>query len=117
MAHSKAELFADPEDINHIVSGYSKALDYPARVLIMRWLAAEGPKNAGEITNYVGLSKSTTSQHLFRLERAGIITGMEQGNNIIYAFNAANFIIMRGYMDDLFHELDAAIKVRGSRGT
>jgi DNA-binding transcriptional ArsR family regulator len=108
MAYSKAEQFAVPDDINHIVSMYGKALSYPARVLIMRWLAAEGPKSAGEITAYVCLSKSTTSQHLSRLERAGIITGVEQGSSIIYAFSAENFIIMKGYLYDLFSEVERA---------
>lgn len=108
MAYSKAEQFAVPDDINHIISAYGKALSYPARVLIMRWLAAEGPKSAGEITTYVCLSKSTTSQHLSRLERAGIIIGVEQGNSIIYAFNTGNFTIMKSYIHELFSEVERA---------
>jgi DNA-binding transcriptional ArsR family regulator len=113
MAHSKAFLFEDPADINHIISGYGRALGYPARVLIMRWLAAEGAKTAGEITRYVGLSKATVSQHLSRLERAGIITGMEQGSNSIYAFNAANFLIMKEYFEELLQELENTIVITG----
>jgi len=112
MAHSKAFQFATPYDINHIVSHYGKALSYPARVLIMRWLAAEGPKHAGEISEYIDLSKATTSHHLASLEKAGIICGTEKGRHIVYEFNDLNFPIMRGFIDDVFDEVEAAAGIR-----
>ena len=117
MAHSKAFQFETPYDVNHIISHYGKALSYPARVLIMRWLAAEGPKHAGEISQFIDLSKATTSHHLASLERAGIISGTEHGRHIVYEFNDLNFPIMRGFIDMVFDEVEAAAGIKtGKRG-
>ena len=106
MAHSKAEQFVTPYDINHIISKYGLAVGYPARILIMRWLAAEGPKRAGEISDFIELAKSTTSHHLRSLEHAGVITGVERGPNITYEFNKAGYAALRFYFMKIFDEID-----------
>lgn len=106
MAHSKESQFESPYDFNHVVSHYGGALSYPARVLIMRWLA-DGPRKAGEISEHISLAKSTTSHHLANLERAGLIGGQEQGPHITYEFNWEGYRAMRHFVLELFAELDA----------
>lgn len=107
MAHSKADQFETPYDINHVISKYGRALDYPARVLIMRWLAKEGAKKASEITTHIELAKSTTSHHLSSLEHAGLISGNETGPHISYEINWNGYRAMRHFVLAMFSELDA----------
>jgi DNA-binding transcriptional ArsR family regulator len=105
MAFSKANQFADPMEINHNISNYAKALSYPARVIIVRWLAEEGKKSAGEISAHIGLSMSTTSHHLACLVKVGFISGHEQGRNIYYSFNHLGFQMIQSFFEEVFGEL------------
>jgi DNA-binding transcriptional ArsR family regulator len=117
MAHSKALQYIDYVEINYNISSYSKALSHPARVIIVRWLAKEGMKSAGEISAHIGLSMSTTSHHLACLEKAGFIAGFENGRYTNYVFNHVNFSVVRGFFDHLFDELSAcAAEIAGREG-
>ena len=108
MSHSKAYQYVTPHDVNHIVSGYCRALGYPARMIILRWLASEGSKYAGEISDYIQLSKATTSHHLACLAKAGLIYGIEEGSWIRYELNDLNFVLAREYLELVFDEIEAA---------
>jgi DNA-binding transcriptional ArsR family regulator len=109
MAHSKAPRFDSPYDINYVASKYGKVIGYPARLIIMYWLAAMGPKHAHEISDYIELSKATTSHHLAKLEGAGLITGDEKGPYIRYSLSKEGFIAMRFFISRILQDIaDAA---------
>ena len=112
MAFSKAQQFVMDDDILHIVANYCKALCYPGRVLIVRWLASEGPKSAGEISRFIALSRATTSYHLACLEKVGLITGFERGPHVTYVFNETALPAMKFFLDTLFDEVEAGVQSR-----
>jgi DNA-binding transcriptional ArsR family regulator len=106
MAHSKAPLFQNNYDDDFRIATYARALAYPGRVIILRWLANEGPRHPAEISEFLGLSMSTTSHHLAMLERTGLITGHERGPYIVYFFNTPVLPEVRDHFAWLFRELD-----------
>lgn len=50
-----------------------RALGHPARIEIVRTLAAAGDANCMDLTRHVSLAQSTVSEHLRVLKDAGLI--------------------------------------------
>ncbi len=63
-----------------------KALSNSRRLMIMR-LLQHGPYYVGEIQAELGISQSSTSQHLRLLEDAGLIDFQKQGLRVNYSLS------------------------------
>lgn len=66
----------------------ARALAHPARVKILRLLAAEDACLGGEIFTKLPLAQSTVSQHLAVLREAGLIHATPQGTRMVYCIAA-----------------------------
>ena len=65
----------------------ARALSHPARVAIVRHLAARGTCVCGEIVNVMPLAQATVSQHLKVLKEAGLVQGEVDGPRMCYCLN------------------------------
>ncbi|WP_461210041.1 ArsR/SmtB family transcription factor [Desulfocurvus sp. DL9XJH121] len=64
-----------------------KALGHPARVAILRHLAAVDRCVCGGIVSVLPLAQSTVSQHLKVLKDAGLVRGEVEGPSICYCLD------------------------------
>ncbi len=70
------------------LAGLCKALGHPARVAIVRHLAARrGTCTCGEIVSQLPLAQSTVSQHLKVLKDAGLVVGEVEPPRVCYCLN------------------------------
>ena len=68
---------------------WARALGHPARLAILRTLAARRTCVCGQVVEVVGLAQSTVSQHLKVLREAGLVTGTPDGPRSCYCLDAA----------------------------
>ena len=81
MTYHKNSLFdADLQEIASV----AKTLSHPARLAILRYLAKADTCISGDITDEIPLSRTTVSQHLQELKRAGLIHGDIDGTKVCY---------------------------------
>lgn len=71
------------------IAALAKALAHPARIRILRLLAASPGCIGGDIVEAVNLAQSTVSEHLRILKAAALISGEIDGPRICYALNPA----------------------------
>ncbi|MDO8847367.1 MAG: metalloregulator ArsR/SmtB family transcription factor [Coriobacteriia bacterium] len=64
------------------------ALGHPARVRIMRLLAAQDTCRGAEVFAELPLAQSTISQHLTVLKRAGLVHATPLGTSMLYCITA-----------------------------
>ena len=64
-----------------------KALAHPARLAIVRLLAARDECVCGEIVDDLPLAQSTVSQHLKALKEAGLVQGTVEGRSTCYCLD------------------------------
>lgn len=88
MALSRKEEFPE-RDIQ--LSEWCKALAHPARIAILRTLAAKKECICGDLVIDLPLAQSTVSQHLKALKEAGLIQGEVDGPRSKYCVNRKNF--------------------------
>ena len=69
------------------LSALARALSHPARVAIVRHLAARGTCVCGEIVDVMPLAQATVSQHLKVLKEAGLVQGEVDGPRMCYCLN------------------------------
>lgn len=67
-----------------------KALSDPTRREILR-LLGKRPMTAGEIVDKFQLSQPAISRHLSVLRNAGLVTGVREGQNVVYAIDTTVF--------------------------
>ena len=65
----------------------TKALGHPARVAIMRVLAARDTCVTGELVGELPLAQSTVSEHLRILRQAGLVQGEVDGPRTKYCID------------------------------
>lgn len=70
---SSRETAAPASDVE--LATLAKALGHPARIQIVRLLAARDACYVGELANELPLAQSTISEHLRILREAGVVTG------------------------------------------
>lgn len=72
---------------------YAKALSHPARVFILDFLAGNIDKccYSGDIAEELPIARSTLSEHLNELKRAGLIQGEINPPYIKYCINKENW--------------------------
>lgn len=78
----------------------AKALAHPARVAILKELAARRSCICGEIVEVLPLAQSTVSQHLKELLNAGLIRGTVEGTKSCYCINQEAFSKFSRMMDE-----------------
>ena len=65
----------------------ARALSHPARLAILKYLAACKTCISGDISNEIPLSRSTVSQHLQELKKIGLIKGEIEGVTVNYCIS------------------------------
>lgn len=73
--------------IDEVLATMAKALGHPARVAIVRLLAAQAACVTGEVVAQVGLAQSTVSEHLRILREAGLVQATADGARTQYCLN------------------------------
>ena len=94
-----------------------RALAHPARLAILRTLAARGSCVCGEVVEVMPLAQATVSQHLKILKEAGLIQGRIEGRNSCYCLDPAVLAALQSELDQLLQELlDGARRALDSEG-
>lgn len=62
----------------------AKALAHPARIKILRLLAAQSECRGHELFSSLELAQSTVSEHLRVLKQAGLVCGRPVGTAMVY---------------------------------
>jgi ArsR family transcriptional regulator, arsenate/arsenite/antimonite-responsive transcriptional repressor len=86
-----------------------KALGHPARLEILRVLAARGTCVCGEVVKVMPLSQATVSQHLKVLKEAGLICGRIEGKNSCYGLDPDGIASLRKALDALLEGLSGPV--------
>ena len=84
MGRVKHELFTAEQNA---LADRLKALAHPARVAIFQLLLKRKSCICGDITEELGLSQSTVSQHLKVMKNAGLIRGNVEGTAMCYCLD------------------------------
>lgn len=70
---------------------YAKALGHPIRMYILELLSKQSCCYSGDLSEVLPIAKSTLSQHLKELKKAGLIQGETEPPKIKYCINRQNF--------------------------
>lgn len=81
MARAKTEVF---EDRLVELAMFAKALGHPARIEILRHLAATGEQPCMAIVNELPLSQPACSRHINELQRVGLLESRVAGTQILF---------------------------------
>lgn len=107
MTNNKSHLFSNAQIE---VAEIAKAISHPARIAIMQLLAKKKEIKSGDISEDLPLSRTTVSQHLQVLKKAGIIRGHIEGLEIHYCLNTKKIKeIMKKY-NNLFQDVSEEFK-------
>jgi predicted transcriptional regulator len=84
---------------------YGKALSHPARVFIMDYLANNTDRccYSGDMAENLPIARSTLSEHLKELKKAGLIQGEINPPYIKYCVNRENWAEARIMFADFFN--------------
>ena len=87
---------------------YAKALSHPARVYIMDYLVNNLDKccYSGDMAENLPIARSTLSEHLKELKRAGLIQGEINPPYIKYCINLANWEEAKLSMEQFFKRVN-----------
>lgn len=89
-------------DKEELLARYSKALGHPARVMIVKFLAAQSECYFGDLHEILPLTKATVSQHLSELKDAGLIQGTFEPPKMRYCINQTNWKFAKELFEELF---------------
>jgi ArsR family transcriptional regulator, arsenate/arsenite/antimonite-responsive transcriptional repressor len=70
---------------------YAKALGHPVRLYILELLSKQSCCYSGDLSEVLPIAKSTLSQHLKELKKAGLIQGEIELPKIKYCLNKENW--------------------------
>ena len=94
--------------MDDVLADRLKALGHPARLEILRVLAARGTCVCGAVVKVMPLSQATVSQHLKVLKEAGLIRGRIDGKNSCYCLDPCGIGELRASLDALLGGLSRA---------
>jgi ArsR family transcriptional regulator, arsenate/arsenite/antimonite-responsive transcriptional repressor len=94
--------------MNQRLADRLKALGHPARLEILRVLAARGTCVCGEVVEVMPLAQATVSQHLKVLKEAGLIRGRIDGKNSCYCLDAKGMTELHEALDEFLGHLSSA---------
>ena len=77
------------------------ALAHPARVRILRLLAAQDSCRGAEVFSGLPLAQSTISQHLSVLKKAGLVHATPVGTAMLYCITASPLAELEAELDRL----------------
>lgn len=109
MVVPKKENFTD-EDL--AIAHLAKAISHPARVAILKLLAARDSCICGEIVEELPLSQSTVSQHLKALKDAGLIQGEIEGPKTCYCLNKSKVLELQKVFPQFVKRICAGFESR-----
>ena len=81
----------DYTDEQERIARYAKAMGHPARMAILKFLAARDTCYLGDIHEELPIAKATVSQHLKELKEAGLIQGEIEAPKVKYCINRTNW--------------------------
>ena len=99
---------ADVESTIQQIAALAKALGHPARIAILRLLAARQACICGDIVQELPLSLSTVSQHLKELKDVGLVRGDIDGPRVCYCLDPEGWTRARALFNDLLTQIPAA---------
>jgi ArsR family transcriptional regulator len=74
-----------------ITASVAKALGHPARLHILRLLAAQTECRGADVFSELPLAQSTISEHLRVLRDAGLVSSRSEGNAAVYCLSPRVF--------------------------
>jgi ArsR family transcriptional regulator, arsenate/arsenite/antimonite-responsive transcriptional repressor len=101
MAFSKKSEFKDDEIL---IAEFAKAISHPARVAILKEVAARKSCICGQIVDVLPLAQSTVSQHLKELKEVGLIDGTLEGAKSCYCINWTAFEKINALFNQFFEK-------------
>jgi ArsR family transcriptional regulator len=88
------------------IASMAKALAHPARIAILKLLAAKQDCMCGDIVEELPLAQSTVSQHLKQLKDAGLIKGEIDGPKVCYCIDYKALAKFKSQLDEVFTEIE-----------
>ncbi len=80
----------------------AKALSHPVRVYILDLLSRQTCCYSGDLAEILPIARSTLSQHLKELKRAGLIQGTTRPPRIMYCLNTESWEEAKKLFADFF---------------
>jgi ArsR family transcriptional regulator len=74
-----------------LIARYAKAMSHPVRLYILELLSKQTCCYSGDLSEVLPIAKSTLSQHLKELKKAGLIQGEIEQPRIKYCLNKQNW--------------------------
>jgi ArsR family transcriptional regulator len=74
-----------------LTARYAKAMGHPVRIYILQLLSNQSCCYSGDLSEELPIAKSTLSQHLKELKKAGLIQGEIEQPRIKYCLNKKNW--------------------------
>ncbi|MBM3405310.1 MAG: winged helix-turn-helix transcriptional regulator [Bacteroidetes bacterium] len=81
---------------------YAKALSHPVRIFILNFLSQRSCCYSGDMAEELPIARSTLSEHLNELKRAGLIQGEIKPPYIKYCINKPNWEEAKQLFTDFF---------------
>ncbi len=81
---------------------FAKVISHPARLSILKHLSETTTCVSGDISDSIPLSRTTVSQHLKELKKAGLIRGEVEGLKINYCLCPSTMKKFRRLFNDFF---------------
>lgn len=96
------------DDYHLLVAKYGKALCHPVRVFILDYLSKNFDKccYSGDMAELLPIARSTLSEHLSELKRAGLIQGEISAPYIKYCINRDEWKKAKDVLSDFFDVMD-----------
>lgn len=82
----------------------AKVISHPARLAILKYLAKTKTCISGDISDHLPLSRTTVSQHLKELKKAGLIHGEVEGLKINYCLCGSTIKNFKSLFNEFFKE-------------
>lgn len=83
-------------------AGFAKALGHPVRIAILDLLNSQACCFHGDMAEILPIAKSTLSQHLKELKKAGLIQGDITPPMTKYCINRENFELANRLLNNIF---------------
>jgi ArsR family transcriptional regulator, arsenate/arsenite/antimonite-responsive transcriptional repressor len=83
---------------------FSKAMSHPTRVEILNFLVSLDTCYFGDIHKELSISKSTVSQHLTELKKAGLIQGEIEYPKVKYCICKENWKVAKKLFEKFFNQ-------------
>lgn len=107
---NKTALHADQSRDLARLAEQAKALSHPARLEILRVLAAREECICGDLVEELPLAQATVSRHLKTLKEAGLIRGTVDGPRVCYCLDSQALGALKEHLDVFFGGLDLGVQ-------